>query len=137
MDSTAPDNRLRRYQDSLRKEDLLAYLEASSRRSPAYERALDALEPVLRPLGFGFQPALGLLDREALRADAGAVSDILSWIADSGKADAKTAGLTVMGALGWDVFLPRLERSLASPVEWERETAQRALELWERAREGN
>jgi HEAT repeat protein len=105
----------------------LAYVSALRGDASRYAVAMDALEEVLRPLWFGLAPAVGRLDPARLEPLTTPVVDILSWLADSDKADLKTAAIALMSALGWETFLPRLNRSLRSSFVWERAAAVDAL----------
>ena len=105
----------------------MAYVSALRGDAARYGAAMDALEDVLRPLSFGLAPALSLVDPFRLQPLADAVTDILSWLADSEKADLKTAALALMGVLGWESFLARLGRSLRAEATWERAAAVDAL----------
>lgn len=127
MASYQSADHLRRFQDLGTKEALLVYVQTLGQETAEYEKAMDAIEPVLRPLSFGMRPAQELLDREALQRWPDAVRDILSWLADSQKADRKTAAVELMGALGWESFIPRLEQLLSSAVPWERMASVQAL----------
>ncbi len=106
---------------------MLAYVNALHRDARPYGAAMDALEGVLRPLSFGLRPDLLLVDENLLRQSAAAVVDILSWLADSEKADLKTAAISLMGVLGWESLLARMERSLQASPTWERAAAVEAL----------
>lgn len=108
-------------------EHLLAFVRASGRDLGPFEHAARSLDPVLHPLLFGFQPARERLDREALITVAGPTAEILGWLADSRKADLREAAIGLMGALGWESFLPRLEQALVAPNAWERAAAVKAL----------
>ena len=127
MKAQGAADRLREFQTTGSRDRLLAYVDASGRDREHFERAWAGLEPVLRPLGHGFQPAVGQLDVEALEAVAEPTAEILEWLADSPKADLREAAFRLMGALGRDRFLPRLALALSSPAAWERSAAVAAL----------
>lgn len=142
MDPSSPTRHLEAFKRLGRREDLLAYVGARGGNPDPYAAAIDALRAALEPLAFGLRPALGALDRESLREHAAATTEILDWLADSPNADLKTAAMEVMGSLGWEAFVPRLERALSAAPSWERVAAidglaklpgRRAAELVRRA----
>jgi hypothetical protein len=127
VDSPSSGHHLKAFQSSGRKEDLLACLQAEGRDPADHLAAFEGLEEALRPLFFGLRPAPEDLDRRRLGEHATATTEILHWLAGSPKADLKTAAIELMGGLGWETFVPHLERALSSPASWERMTALRSL----------
>ena len=129
MDSPPTTDPLQVFQSSGRKEDLLAYLRATGRKPDEHSAAIDALGLALEPPSFGLRPAVRVPDREGLVKHAAATTEILAWLSASPKADLKTAAMELMGSLGWDAFIPALERSLSSSAVWERIAAIQSLAL--------
>lgn len=94
---------------------------------PAYQEAAAALGGVLKQLGFGETPRYGELDTAYLERRESETVAIVNWMEDSGKADMKSCAVELMGVLGWEAFLPRLERLFTDGVRWEHLAAIRSL----------
>ncbi|MCZ7406264.1 MAG: HEAT repeat domain-containing protein [Candidatus Methanoperedens sp.] len=122
------ERNLQNFQDYGKTGNLLEFVRASGLNVQKYRDALDALGSIFESLSFGEQPIYRNLDLNALQERKTEVKDIVNWMADSNKADMKTVAIELMGFLGWESFVSRLERCLLSEFKWERLTAIKALE---------
>ena len=102
-------------------------LHASGKDPALYERAIQALLPVLEPLSFGEHPRYDQVDLLHARAAPEEIEGVVRWMAASDRADLRTAGLTLMGTLRLIDLRPELLQVLASGSVWERVTAAGAL----------
>jgi HEAT repeat protein len=118
---------LQRFQEYGDTKSLLEFVRLSGRSVQKYARAVGALAPVFEALTHGERPSYESLDTGALGHLMAEVEDIVEWMAAGSKADIRTRAIELMGALGCERFVPRLEGFLFSQVQWERLTAIAAL----------
>lgn len=116
-----------RFLDAADTESLLEFVRLTGGDEQAYGEAVRLLAPVLEPLAFGEQPRYASLTPEALGRRRAEVEQIVQFLADSPKADARAAAVGTMAQLGWQTFTRRLAQLLASEVHWERLGAVEAL----------
>jgi hypothetical protein len=90
-------------------------------------RCLGGLRTIFDSLSFGEQPDFDALDRDALRQLTPEIDFLVRAMAGSPAADLRTAGYHLMGVLDSPSFVPDLRAASASPLEWERIEAARAL----------
>jgi hypothetical protein len=106
---------------------LLSYIQATGKNMSEYGEVLEALAPVFGPLSFGEHPRYQDLDRSRLQERMDETVNVVNWMADSGKADIKASAIQLMGFLGWEPFISRLEQYLSSETQWEHLAAIEAL----------
>ena len=109
MNPSNPEAYLRRFKENGDTVELQAYIRAT-RKGTDYQEAIADLGPVFDALANGEQPDYESLDRIALRQRGEALAQIMDWMADSPKADLKSAAHSLMGLLACDRFIPRLQQ---------------------------
>ncbi len=128
MSLSSYEHHLQHFQDFGDTNSLLDFVRADGRDARKFQKVIELLASVFEALSFGVRPLYNNIDRNALRLHTTEVENIIKWMADSNKADMKTVAIELMGFLGWESFVPRLERCLLSEFKWERLTAIKALE---------
>jgi HEAT repeat protein len=108
-------------------ESLVKFLREAFPDVPAYQEAAVALAGALDALNFGETPHSEVLDKDYLAQRASETVAIVNWMADSTKADMQESAIDVMGTLGWEPFLVRLESLLCHGEQWQRIAALRSL----------
>lgn len=127
MSDGEPELMLAEFKESGDTKSLLAFVEQSGRNLEAFKKVVHGLGAVFDSLSFGEYPNVDEIDVGLLAQNAAAVESVVKWMAESKKADMKSAALDLMGRLGWESFKPDMVRSLSSENEWERTTARNAL----------
>lgn len=118
---------LKRFQEQGDIDSLLRFVQATGRTVDEYEAASNDLKPIWEALSFGWRPTYQDLNLVNLRRREAAVSDIVIWMAGSGKADMKTMAIELMGFLHWKSFVTPLRQHLSSDAVWTRIAAVGAL----------
>jgi hypothetical protein len=106
---------------------LLQYAKEIGGDTERYRSAVGALKPIFEALMVGLQPSLGELDCGELERLRSEVATIVIWMAESDRADMKTAGIRMMGFLHWERFMPRLKLLADSDLAWLRDESKKAL----------
>jgi HEAT repeat protein len=125
--SASGEPNLRRFQETGEMASLLAHVRQSGEDAPMFEQAIARLAPVLDPIAFGEHPRLDAVSEADLQPVAAQVIAILGWMLDSPKANLRDAATDLMGALGWETFLPTLTARFATGATADRVAALRAL----------
>jgi HEAT repeat protein len=124
---TGQSNLLSRFQQLGDLEALAAHGRALGYDEARLRGAIDVLRPVFARLSFGEQPDYGSVDRRRLREHEWESALIVRCMADSDRADLRSAGLQLMGVMDSSVFLDDLGQAMASNRDWERIESARAL----------
>lgn len=121
------DVQLQQFQDTGSLDSLIRYVREKGESEEGYRKAGELLQPVLGKLSFGEHPTYDELDWRALQQHRVQAEKIFGWMAGSGKADLRTAGLELMGRSGWANLVSAVEQHTRAPAGWERLAAVRAL----------
>lgn len=108
MNSEIRNHDLEGFQEFGDVSSLFDFVRTTGREGEKYRDALDGLKLVFDAQEFGLRPSYQDLDLDVLGHRKAEITDIVTRMAGSSKADIKTRAIELMGFLGWEPFLSLL-----------------------------